>query len=134
MVHYADGLQRHSQRPKVAPAQGSCDLLAFSSSLGRGRFASKSAHYKSEPALAVCDDLEDDGEDDADDLNEALALVCNGARSEDYLGDTNVGDRGHFSLVSGDRKISTPPVQRSHQQQPLENYAVSFPKPQASYV
>ncbi|VDM16978.1 unnamed protein product [Hydatigera taeniaeformis] len=133
MVHYADGLQRHLQRPKVTSTQGSCDLLAFSNSLGRGRFAHKSAHYKSEPALAVCDDLEDDEEDDADDPNEALAPMCNGSRSEDYLGDANLGSRSHFpSVVSGDRKISISPP--AHQQQPLENYAVSFPKPQASYV
>ncbi|VDK22701.1 unnamed protein product [Taenia asiatica] len=135
MVHYADGFQHHSQRPKVTPVQGSCDLLAFSNSLGRGRFANKSAHYKSKPDLAVCDDLGDNGEDDPDHPNGALVPVCNGTRSEDYLSNTNADGRGHFSLVSGHRKISTPPpAQRSHQQRSLENYAVSFPKPQASYV
>ncbi|KAL5110216.1 Protocadherin-1 [Taenia crassiceps] len=131
MLHHADGLQRHSQRPKVAPAEGSCELFAFPGNLSRGRFANRSGHYKSAPALAVCDDIEDDGDDAADDPNGALVSVCNGARSGDSLGDTSVGVRGHFrSLVPKDRRTGTPP----HQQQPLENYAVSFPKPQASYV
>ncbi|KAH9283516.1 Protocadherin-like wing polarity protein stan [Echinococcus granulosus] len=133
MVCYTDGRQQHSHKSKVAPTQCSCDLLAFSNSLGRGRYSHKSAHYKSEPTLTACDDLEDD---DADDPNEALVPMCNGARSEDYLGDVALGHRGHFpSLVPVDQKISISPLaQRQHQQQSLENYAVSFPKPQASYV
>ncbi|KAM7537226.1 hypothetical protein Aperf_G00000075521 [Anoplocephala perfoliata] len=133
MARYPDGLQQqqtHQNRPSrsktldSAAQQGSCDLLSYSNSLSKTRFAVKAGHYKSEPALAACDDLKNETDDEFDDPSSVLISNGNGgACSDDYLGDS----RCNFG-----KKISaTPPPMAG---QTLENYAVSFPKPQASYV
>lgn len=100
-------------------------MLAFPIGLANTNFASQnSVHYKSEPALAAGDGLDTDEDDDNDDLNEALIPSSNGAHSEDYISDAAIGSR---------RINATQPTQQQHQQSP-ETYAISFPKPQASYV
>ncbi|VUZ54053.1 unnamed protein product [Hymenolepis diminuta] len=138
MVRYPEGLQQHQQqsypsRSKTLTTstnhhqqqqqqqQGSCDLLSYSNSLSQNqsRFAQKASHYKSEPMLAGCDDLESELDHDIDDP--ISVLVSNGVRSDDFLG-------GNF----GKKICMTPPPVTSGRT--LENYAVSFPKPQASYV
>lgn len=133
MVRYPNGLQQQqiqrnrSSRSKTlasAAQQGSCDLLSYSNSLSQKRFAAKAGHYKSEPALAGCDDLKNETDDEIDDPSSALISNGNGgARSDDYLDDS----RCNF----GKNISATPPPMAGHT---LENYAVSFPKPQASYV
>nr|CDS28055.1 protocadherin 1 [Hymenolepis microstoma] len=125
MVRYPDGLQQHQQQNRPSRSktlttstkqqqQGSCDLLSYASSLNQNQ-----SLYKSEPMLAGCDDLESELDSDIDDPTSAL--VSNGGHSNDFLG-SNLG-----------KKICiTPPPMTSGRT--LENYAVSFPKPQASYV
>lgn len=141
MVRYPEGLQQQQQhqqqqqqsypsRSKTLKTstnhhqqqlQGSCDLLSYSNSLSQNqsRFSQKASHYKSEPMLAGCDDLESELDHDIDDPTSVL--VSNGGRSDDFLG-------GNF----GKKICMTPPPVTSGRT--LENYAVSFPKPQASYV
>ncbi|VDD82630.1 unnamed protein product [Mesocestoides corti] len=130
VVRYPDVPQQRQKtnRTKLAsnstPSQGSCDFLTFSGSLGSNQVAKNSNHYKSEPELAVCDSLETNADNE-------LVAIGNDALSEHYprlkAKSVIVSQQGRSTLAT-DQGIGT------SFQQPVENYAISFPKPQASYV
>ncbi|VDO15801.1 unnamed protein product [Rodentolepis nana] len=126
MVRYPEGLQPHQEQSRPSRSktlatstknqqqQGSCDLLSYTSGLNHNQ-----SRFKSEPMLVGCDNLENELDNDIDDPTSAL--VSNSGRSDDFLG----GNLGKKICITPPPTISgrTP-----------ENYAVSFPKPQASYV
>ncbi len=133
LVRYPGGTSQHPRQSissaHRSQAQGSCDLLLTP---GTRRLTSKIAsQYKSEPALIACDNDEDE--------EELIAVENDIAASEDYLSNalrqqqqqqhqSTVVVSGRSMLGQGEQGDQMPAVTTA------ENYAVSFPKLQASFV